>query len=290
MIGQILQGKVGKGVTLYAKGDAVKVRSSFSTTAAVLLTFNNMQPLGTTTGRIYSVPGEYTWFELDTAKGKGWVRRDVLVSKQVTVNIPKAETGDGKALLQRISKLDNQTYHKLLYCRELIDRLQKKGIPIPARLLADYSTVTSSLNTRQQKIKNTSGLTVAKGIVNDSFSWLQEKWSNLIGIAPIVIAPVWYVVTGIALSITAAYLWSKFTSDEKAAELDLAKTPNLAKALEALDSNTKQAVLSEINTFGKENYEKGSSDTSLFSGAKGVLIIGAGLAVGLTVFNAKKGK
>lgn len=287
-MGSVVKGNIGAGKLLYPIENATNIRSSYSTNSSVLKTVNSPNPVGTTTGYIYSGAGELTWYQIKNGNTTGWVRRDVVGTTPKKTSNTTSNTSsedNSESVLKNILSSDNQTYKKLLLAREMMDG----NSSVSSDIINRYNSITQSYNKRQNAIKSTEGLNTTTGVLKAGWKYLQDKWSEVIsGVGVPFLIPVVCVVVA---SIVGGYMvYNILKPQEKLAFNDLQNASGIVEELEGVSPEKAEKLRGLIEGATDEAYSKGQSSASVFGDIKNTLLIGGALyfAISISQNNRKK--
>lgn len=273
---------VYKGLLVFPKGTSVNVRVKPSTTSAILLIVKAEVKAGTATGN-YLKMADGKWFQLDTVKGTGYARQDVIkFTKPQATAQPTAQTVTDAQANDMVSKLvdsDKLVFESLIRISQLLATAKDKGKDTTAHE-AKFKTLTDKLAKRQDAIKNSKVVTWKAGVkkgYDNMINWFKYLYSSIsgIGVLPIV-AVVVSAVVGAGLATTAYFLFKPKYSES---QTDLKVSTDLENLLKKADPETAEKIKVDLEQQIDKAYNQGKTDqsfSSVWSIGKYVLIFGAG--------------
>ncbi len=279
---ELLKSTTIKDRVITASASASRIRQDPTTDSRVLQTIRNGLVIGTLTG-MYSNQTDGRWYELYLAKPggsdiKGYAREDVI--KILSERESNKKSKKGQDLIDKLVKSDVEVFHRLARSAALLTGYIDQGV-IVSKYQDRYSDLVTRLSERQDKLK-TSKLLKAKtgfkkGLKNtiDAYKVYMQIFYG-IGGAPIVAAVVVGAVVGVALSLTAYFV---FRSDYTESTEDLKISKDLEAALMNLDPDAAQKLIIDLEGQVDKAYAKGKT-AGKFSGAFGFLKMAAVFVLG----------
>ena len=268
--------------------------------------------VGLCSGNFENIDG-YTWYEVITEKGKGWVRNDVITLG--TIATPTVSTDNEektKSALKELTELDNKNFYLIKKNEQLIEVLKAKNVPV-ADAETKLKKLADNYNKRQKQLKEFVEGGLLKNLVSavnqkfiDALNWFKSV--NGIGVLPLLLNP-WVIGGSIAIAtigITALWSWLA-TGPKEQAKKDWDENGELEKfLLEAasdgvLTKEEKDKFQAFQQQYGQSLYdagykegkdEKGNWITDLFGDAKTIVFVGGGLYLAdrWGLFNNKKSR
>lgn len=266
--------KEKKGLYVTSKGGSANIRQGVGTYSKAIINIKKGELAGRLTGQYNSMSdGDWYHVELEGRPGGhhyGYIREDV--AEFLTKKQWKELEGKGKKLIDKLVENDIEIFHTLIISANLIQGLKNRG----ANTLSyekEHDKLVKRHAERQDKIKTSKALKWKTGL-KKGYQKLRDKYIEYLkktyglGAVP-VIAVIVGVAIGAGLS-AAAYFAFRPAYDESKQDLVISK--DLEKALENIDPETKQKVLSDLEGQVDVAYRRGE-ERGKFSGVFGTIKI-----------------
>lgn len=200
-----------------------------------------------------------------------------------SVTYQKKSTDLLKAILQN----HQYTMENLLVCAGLVSKLEEKGINCDAEKRSIIQTYNALIERNKEikesvylEQKNESYEPTLTSLYADDLNKIlgQKNALGVNGIGELATLTV-IIITAVVTGIFAYICYLAFKKQYSTSQTDLKVSDDLKLALSKLDPETKQAVLTDLESQVDEAYAKGMMDAksgSFFSQIKNIILIGGG--------------
>ena len=208
------------------EGDSVRIRKTPSTTEDnVLFLAPYKSYIGEHTGQFQNVGPDLSWYEVSTAKGKGWVRSDVhrTLATGVTPPVQQPEVSTVQAAIDKLTRSDYKTYHMLVALKQLLAIARAKGQDVTSQE-KQIAAIEQRYKARQQKLRDLETQGLFTRFRNGATQGFVDAWNSLtslrgLGLAPLVI-PVVVALVGGAAAVGGLWYWVSREHPEQQAFAD----------------------------------------------------------------------
>jgi len=283
---ELLSSSKIKNRVITASASASRIRQDPNTDSRVLQTVKNGVVMGTLNG-LYANQPDGRWYELYLAKPggsdiKGYAREDVIkiLSERESANKAKK----GQDLIDKLVKTDIEVFHSLARSAALLTGYIDQGVDV-SRYQSRHGNLVTRYSERQNKLRTSKILKTQTGFKSglkktvDAFKFYIKNF-GIFG-APILAVAVIGVTIGVALSITAYFI---FRSDYTESTEDLKITRDLEAALMNLDPDAATRLIIDLEGQVDRAFAKGKT-AGKFTGAFGFVKMAAVFVLGFLVID-----